>query len=170
MQTIDLICLGKLNARYCAEGVAEYAKRLSAFANFRIVELPEEKIEEKNASPALVARALEKEGKAILSHLRRGQSLVALCVEGKLVSSEELAIRTSAGRLLLVGSAQIAEKATRDSQGVAVVTLKKNQSITSVRPAAGIDLADPHRYRVRTLPALGALLRGEDIAEQQTME
>ena len=60
MQTIDLICLGKLNARYCAEGVAEYAKRLSAFANFRIIELPEEKIEEKNASPALVARALDR--------------------------------------------------------------------------------------------------------------
>ena len=82
----------------------------------------------------------------------------------------DIAIRTSAGRLLLAGTAQIAEKSTRDSQGVAVVTLKKNQSITSVRPAAGIDLADPHRYRVRTLPALGALLRGEDIAEQQTME
>ena len=82
---------------------------------------------------------------------------------------QELAIRTSAGRLLLVGSAQIAEKATRDSQGVAVVTLKKNQSIVSVRPAAGLDLADPHRYRVRTLPAAGALLRGDDIAEQQSL-
>ncbi len=68
-----------------------------------------------------------------------------------------------------MGSAQIAEKATRDSQGVAVVTLKKNQTITSVRPAAGLDLADPHRYRVRTLPALGALLRGDDIAEQTTL-
>ena len=86
-----------------------------------------------------------------------------------LPEEQELAIRTSAGRLLLVGSAQIAEKATRDSQGVAVVTLKKNQSITSVRPAAGLDLADPHRYRVRTLPALGALLRGDDIAEQTTL-
>ena len=81
----------------------------------------------------------------------------------------EIAIRTSAGRLLLVNSAQIAEKATRDSQGVAVVTLKKNQSITSVRPAEGLDLADPHRYRVWTLPALGALLRGEDIAEQTSL-
>ena len=91
MQNIDLICLGKLNARYCADGVAEYAKRLSAFVNFRIIELPEEKIEEKNASPALVARALEKEGKAILSSLRKGESLAALCVEGRIISSEELA-------------------------------------------------------------------------------
>ena len=41
MQNIDLICVGKLNAKYFAEGVAEYQKRLAAFASFRIVELPE---------------------------------------------------------------------------------------------------------------------------------
>ena len=44
-QNIDLICVGKLNAKYFAEGVAEYQKRLAAFASFRIIELPEEKIE-----------------------------------------------------------------------------------------------------------------------------
>lgn len=81
----------------------------------------------------------------------------------------ELAIRTSAGRLLLVGTALIPEKATRDSQGVAVVTLKKNQSIASVRPAEELELADPHRYRVRTLPATGALLRAEDAGEQLSL-
>ena len=37
MQNIDLICVGKLNAKYFAEGVAEYQKRLAAFASFRIV-------------------------------------------------------------------------------------------------------------------------------------
>ena len=67
MQNIDLICVGKLNAKYFAEGVAEYQKRLAAFASFRIIELPEEKIEEKNASDAVVKKALDKEGKAILS-------------------------------------------------------------------------------------------------------
>ena len=36
-------------------------------------------------------------------------------------------------------------------------------------PGGRLDLADPHRYRVRTLPALGALLRGDDIAEQTTL-
>ena len=81
----------------------------------------------------------------------------------------EIAIRTSAGRLLLVGTAQIAEKATRDSQGVAVVTLKKNQSILSVQPADTLELANPHRYRVRSLPATGALLREEDAGEQLSL-
>lgn len=79
----------------------------------------------------------------------------------------ELAIRTSAGRMLLVGTAQIPEKTTRDSQGVAVVTLKKNQNITSAVPAESLALANPHRYRVRSLPAAGALLRPEDEGEQQ---
>lgn len=91
MQNIDLICLGKLNAAYCAAGVAEYQKRLSAFCNFRIIELPEELIREKNASAAVIEKALDKEGTAILSHARKGAAIVAMCVEGKLVSSEDLA-------------------------------------------------------------------------------
>ncbi len=81
----------------------------------------------------------------------------------------EIAIRTTGGRLLLVGSAQISEKATRDTQGVAVLTLKRNQKIESVRLAEGLELADPHRYRVRTLPAAGALVRSEDTVEQLTL-
>lgn len=91
MQNIDLICVGKLNAKYFAEGVAEYQKRLAAFANFRIIELPEEPVQEKNASPAVIEKALEKEGRAILASVRKGAALVALCVEGRQLSSEELA-------------------------------------------------------------------------------
>ena len=71
--------------------MAEYQKRLSAFASFRIIELPEEKIEEKNASDAVVKKALDKEGKAILSSVRKGAAIVAMCIEGKQISSDELA-------------------------------------------------------------------------------
>ena len=39
----------------------------------------------------------------------------------------------------------------------------------AVRRAANLELADPHRYRVRTLPAAGAILRGEDTAEQMQL-
>ena len=74
MQTITLIALGKLNADYYAKAAAEYAKRLSAYCRLNIVELPEEPIAEKNASPAV-----------------KGSSLAALCVEGKQKTSEELA-------------------------------------------------------------------------------
>ena len=61
MQTITLIALGKLNADYYAKAAAEYAKRLSAYCRLNIVELPEEPIAEKNASPAVIGKALEKE-------------------------------------------------------------------------------------------------------------
>ena len=91
MQRIDLICVGKLNAAFCAEGVAEYQKRLKGLCDFRIIELPEVTVSEKNAGPAVIEKALEKEGKAILASVRKGAALAALCVEGKPVSSEELA-------------------------------------------------------------------------------
>lgn len=91
MQNIDLICVGKLNAAYFAAGVAEYQKRLTGFCNFRVLELPEAALPDKNASPAQIEKALEKEGKAILNAVRKGAYLVALCVEGRQISSEELA-------------------------------------------------------------------------------
>lgn len=93
MQHIDLICIGKLNAPYFAQGVSEYAKRLSAYCDFRIVELPEETIREKNASAASIEKALDKEADRILASVRKGASIVALCIEGKQLSSEELADR-----------------------------------------------------------------------------
>lgn len=91
MQNIDLICIGKMNAAYFAAGVAEYQKRLGGFCSFRIVELPEVQIADKNASDKQIAKALQKEGEAILASVRKGAYLVALCVEGKQVSSEDLA-------------------------------------------------------------------------------
>lgn len=81
MQNIDLIAIGKMNAAYFAQGVAEYQKRLGGFCNFRIIELPEVQIADKNASDRQIAKALQKEG----------EYLVALCVEGKQISSEDLA-------------------------------------------------------------------------------
>lgn len=91
MQNVNLICIGKLNASYFAAGVTEYQKRLGGFCNFRIIELPEVTIADKNASEKQIAKALEKEGEAILHAVRKGAYLVALCVEGKQISSEELA-------------------------------------------------------------------------------
>lgn len=91
MQNIDLICVGKLNAPYYAAGVAEYQKRLAGFCNFRILELPEAAIADKNASDKQIEKALQKEGEAILHAVRKGAFLVALCVEGRQISSEELA-------------------------------------------------------------------------------
>ena len=87
----------------------------------------------------------------------------------QMTEEAELAIYTTGNRLLLAGSALIPAKATRDTAGVNVVTLKKNQQIAKVQLAAGLELVNPHRFRVRSLPAAGALLRPEDTAEQLTL-
>ena len=81
----------------------------------------------------------------------------------------ELAIFTTNNRLLLVGSALIPEKTTRDTAGVSVVALKKNAKIARVTLAEGLELNDAPRYRVRTLPAAGAILKDDDRAEQLTL-
>ena len=70
MQNIDLIAIGKMNAAYFAQGVAEYQKRLGGFCNFRIIELPEVQIADKNASDRQIAKALQKES------LHPGEQLV----------------------------------------------------------------------------------------------
>ena len=100
MQHIDLICVGRLSAAYLAAGVAEYQKRLAGYCDFRIIELPEAPLGGKEPGEKAIAAALEKEGRAILASVRRGAALVALCVEGSLVSSGELAglIETAAVR------------------------------------------------------------------------
>ena len=69
MQNIDLICIGKMNASYFASGVAEYQKRLGGFCNFRIIELPEASIADKNASDRQIAKALQKESDLSLIHI-----------------------------------------------------------------------------------------------------
>nr|WP_326126480.1 23S rRNA (pseudouridine(1915)-N(3))-methyltransferase RlmH [uncultured Oscillibacter sp.] len=90
MQRVTLICVGKLKERFYAEAAAEYAKRLSRYCKLTVVELPEERLPE-NPSPAQIAGALEREAAAIRGRLPSSAVLIALCVEGRERSSEELA-------------------------------------------------------------------------------
>ena len=71
--------------------------------------------------------------------------------------------------MLLVNSAQVPAKQTKNTAGVNIITLKKNQHITEVRRASRMEITAPHRYRVRALPAAGAILREEDVAEQLSL-
>lgn len=87
---ITVICVGKLKEKYLKEAVSEYSKRLSRFSKFDIIELPDCKIPE-NASPAQNEEVLEKEGELILSKIKPGAYVVAMCIEGQQLSSEEFA-------------------------------------------------------------------------------
>ena len=87
---INIICLGKLKENYLKEAISEYTKRLSRFTNINIIELPDQKIPEKSNSK-IEEKILEKEGDMILSKIKEDSYVIAMCIEGTLISSENLA-------------------------------------------------------------------------------
>lgn len=91
---ISVICVGKLKEKYLKDAVGEYTKRLSRFAKVEIIELADEKIPD-NAGEKLEKQILASEGDAILAKIKNNSYVVAMCVEGKIISSEELAELTN---------------------------------------------------------------------------
>jgi len=81
-------------------------------------------------------------------------------------SDAEFILTSSAGRMLLLHSGAIAVKTTKNTQGVAVMKLKKGHRVLSVEPYTEGRFSKPSRYRTRTLPAVGALPSQEDEATQ----
>ena len=109
MLHIRLIATGNLKETYWKEAVAEYEKRLGAYAKVEIVELKECRLPEA-PTRAEIDTALEKEATAILAAIPARSFTVALCVEGKQFSSEELAtqleavMQQSGALCLIIGS------------------------------------------------------------------
>ena len=76
-------------------------------------------------------------------------------------------IYSTEGRALLFNTAQLAEKSTRDSQGIQIMTLKPKYRIASAAFLEDTPIRNHARYRIRNLPAAGALLKPEDVGETQ---
>ena len=89
---ITIIAVGKLKEKYLQTGVAEYSKRLTPFCKLKIIEVSEEKMPD-NPSPAEKAAVLAREDERVLKQVPRDSYLIALDVQGKLLSSEGLAAR-----------------------------------------------------------------------------
>ena len=79
----------------------------------------------------------------------------------------DVACYTSDDRALIFNTSLLQGKSSRTTQGVAVVTLKKNRVLTEAVPLEKTKIANVSRYRVRSIPAAGALLKSEDREEQQ---
>ena len=101
MMNVRVLCVGRLKEAFYEEACREYEKRLKGLCRLEIVELKEETGEKK----------LEKEAEAILAAIPRGSTTVALAIEGKLLSSEELsellsekALRGESRFTFLIGS------------------------------------------------------------------
>ena len=85
----------------------------------------------------------------------------------ELPQEQELALYASDGRTLIFSTALLAAKTTRATQGVAVMALKKNAKIVRVQALSDSAIGNQARYRAKSLPAAGALLRQEDTEETQ---
>ena len=101
---IEIICVGKLKEKYLKQGIAEYTKRLSAYANLSIVEVADEATAEK-MSALEIEQVLDKEADRIETRLDAGRQVIVLAIEGDLISSEDLAQRLD--RLALHGQSKV---------------------------------------------------------------
>lgn len=85
---IKIVTVGKLKEKYLKDGIAEYSKRLSRFANLEMIELADEKTPDR-ASNSENQKILEIEGTRILSKIADRDFVIVLAIEGKTLSSEE---------------------------------------------------------------------------------
>ena len=85
---IKIVTVGKLKEKYLRDGIAEYSKRLSRFANLEMLELADEKTPDR-ASDSENQKILELEGTRILSKIGDRDFVIVLAIEGKTLSSEE---------------------------------------------------------------------------------
>ena len=79
----------------------------------------------------------------------------------------QLAICATDGRCLIFSTAQLLPKTTRNTQGVSVMSLKKKAAVSHVMTIEESGITNESRYRTRTIPAAGALLKSEDTPEKQ---
>ena len=86
---INIICVGKLKEKYLKDALAEYIKRIGRFAKITVFEVADGKAPE-NLSPAEEEVIKRKEGEKILESIKPGAFVVALAIEGKMLTSPEL--------------------------------------------------------------------------------
>ncbi|MEE1330588.1 MAG: 23S rRNA (pseudouridine(1915)-N(3))-methyltransferase RlmH [Acutalibacteraceae bacterium] len=90
MIKINIIAVSRLKEKYLRYAAAEYQKRLSGFCNLTVTEIEPVKLPEK-PSASEIASALDKEAEIIIRKIPKSSTVIALCIEGKQLSSEEFA-------------------------------------------------------------------------------
>lgn len=87
---INIVCVGKIKEKYLKLGIDEFKKRLSKYCKLDIIELDDEKAPE-NLSDKEMEMIKDKEGKKILAKIKDTSYVIALAIDGRSLSSEELA-------------------------------------------------------------------------------
>ena len=102
---ITIVSVGKLKEKYLKMGIDEYAKRLSSYAKIDFVEVPDEKAPEQ-LSDAEMELVKKKEGERILAKINDGTYVIALALDGKMKTSEQMAADLDA--LMTYGKSKVA--------------------------------------------------------------
>jgi 23S rRNA (pseudouridine1915-N3)-methyltransferase len=118
---ISIVTVGKLKEKYLKQGIEEYLKRLTAYAKVEVFEVPDEKAPEE-LSEIEMQQVKHKEGERILAKVSQDTYVIALAIEGKMQSSEELA--DSLDKLATYGKSKIAF-VIGGSLGLSVEVLKR---------------------------------------------
>lgn len=84
---IKLIALGKIKEKFLKDGIDEFLKRLTPYANVEVIELTPIEIKDEN----LIEKVLEQEGEKILANIKPNSYVITLEIKGKAFSSEEFA-------------------------------------------------------------------------------
>jgi len=90
-----------------------------------------------------------------------------VCTVLPLREDKELVVFSGDGRVVIFSSSLMAPKSTRSTQGVQVMSLKKNRTVERAEFLEKSFIQNPSRYRVRSIPGAGALLKPEDKGEEQ---
>lgn len=91
MINVTLITMGKVQKGFLTDGCNEYIKRLRAMCDFKLVEIEDEPLPEKNLNQTLIDKALEKESGKIISAIPKQSYVIAMCIEGKQLASRDFA-------------------------------------------------------------------------------
>ncbi len=94
MLRVTVLCVGKLKEAFWRDACAEYEKRMHSFCRLSVIEVEEERLPE-NPSAAQIEQGLQNEGRRLLSKVPDGAAVIPLCIEGKTLTSPELAAKLS---------------------------------------------------------------------------
>lgn len=124
---ISIVAVGKIKEDFLRTACGEYIKRLGAYGKAAVTEIPESRLPD-SPSAAQIGAALETEAKGILSAVPKGNAVIALCIEGEMLSSEGL-------------SGKLCEFSARGKSGVSVIIGSSYGLSETVKKAADLRLS-----------------------------
>ena len=143
------------NAVYMAETSDYSGYMVFVFENGRISKVPMSSYQTKTQRKKLIKAYCEKYVLHSIFHIKEDR---------------EILLKSSNGRMLIVNTAQIPSKASKENGGIAVMTQKKGQRISEVLLHEKGTMESEHRYRTRNLPAAGSKRPSNEGAEQTKLE